>query len=536
VPFLRIENKPSGQYLRILESYRKPDGKSTHRTLYSIGRVDDYTPEQLRSMGVKLFELGGGEVNTLLQGEIREKARYNYGYALVYSKVLKYYGLHNLIARIQRGGKIKFDLYNAVLLMLLERLHDPCSKRSNWFHQEEYLGVAPLELQHIYRALDKLAANSKLIQRQIFQTGRDMFNQQMDVVFYDVTTLYFESEAETEGNLRQKGFGKDGKIGNTQVLFCMLIDKNKNPVGYHIFKGNTFEGHTLEHALKDLKKEYQIDKIIVVADRGMLSKKNILLIEDEGYEFIIGERIRNLPKAIQDPLLKVKDYKHEWIYTDNKNEKIHIKYTTIEYEGKTIIATYSDKRAQKDKHDREEKLETARKLLDEPHLLNKKASRFYLKAETTGKYVLNEDKIKADEVYDGILAIATNNATLSHTEILEQYKQLFKIEQSFRTFKTHLETRPMFHWTNTRIEGHICLCYIAFTLNNFILQKAVAQKLLISEMQLRELLDKMQLSLVEVNEKEVYLRSKPTANETSLLSMLGLKPLPPLAEKSTLAL
>jgi len=536
VPFLRIENKPSGQYLRILESYRKEDGKSTHRTLYSIGRVDDYTPEQLKSMGVKLFELGGGEVKALLQGEAREKARYNYGYAMVYGKVLKHYGLHHIIARIQRKGKLKFDLYNAVLPMLLERLHDPCSKRSNWFHREDYLGIAPLELQHIYRALDKLAAHSKLIQRQIFQTGRDMFNQQMDVVFYDVTTLYFESEVETEGNLRQKGFGKDGKIGNTQVLFCMMIDKNKNPVGYHIFKGNTFEGHTLEHALRDLKQEYQIDKIIVVADRGMLSKNNLSLIEKEGYEFIIGDRIKSLPAAIQEPLLKSKDFKHEWIYTDNNDEKILIKYTTLEYGGKTIIATYSDKRAKKDKYDREEKVEKARKLLKEPNLLNKKAARYYLKQENTSKYVLDEKKIKADAVYDGILAIATNNTTLKHTEILEQYKQLFKIEHSFRTFKSHLEMRPMFHWTNIRIEGHICLCYIAFALNNFILQKALAHKLPISEMQLREALDKMQLSLVDVNEKEVYLRSKPTATETSLLNLLGLKPLPPVAEKSALSL
>jgi transposase len=536
VPFLRIEKKPSGQYLRILESYRKADGKSTHRTLYSIGRMDDYTPEQLRSIGIKLFELGGGEVKALLKGEINEIARYNYGYALVYNKVLKYYGLHNIIARIQRKGKMKFDLYNAVLLMLLERLHDPCSKRSNWFHREEYLGIAPLGLQHLYRALDKLAAHSKPIQRQIFQTGRDMFNQQLDVVFYDVTTLYFESEVETEGKLRQNGFGKDGKIGNTQVLFCLLIDKHKNPVGYQIFKGDTFEGHTLEHALNGLKQEYQIDKIIVVADRGMLSKQNLALIEKQGYEFIIGERIKNLPKVIQEPLLNPKNYQHEWIYTDNNDEKILIKYTSLQHEGKTIIATYSEKRAKKDKHDREEKLKTARKLLDEPALLNKKASRYYLKPQTTSKYVMNEEKIKADEVYDGVLAIATNNSNISHTEILEQYKQLFKIEQSFRTFKTHLEMRPMFHWTDTRIEGHICLCYIAFALNNFVLQKAAEQKLPLSEMQLREILDKMQLSLVQVNEKEVYLRSKPCANETSLLNMLGLKPLPSIAEKSALSL
>ena len=142
-----------------------------------------------------------------------------------------------------------------------------------------------------------------IIQQQIFTTGRNLFNQKLDVVFYDVTTFYFESEVEKEGELRQMGFGKDGKIGNTQILFCMMIDRDKNPIGYRIFKGDTYEGHTFEKALEDLTKQYQIDKIIVVADRGMLSKNNLQITTDKGYEFIIGERLKTLPKAIQNPLL-----------------------------------------------------------------------------------------------------------------------------------------------------------------------------------------------------------------------------------------
>lgn len=536
VPFLRIEKKPSGNYLRIIQSYRNAEGKSAHRILFSMGKVEDYTPEQLRRIGLKLYELSGGEVKSMLDDELREKGRFNYGYALAYGSVMEQYGLHHLFRRMERGSKIKFNLLNTVKLMLLERLHDPCSKRGNWLHQEEYLGIKPVGLHQVYRALDKLSAHQQLIQRQIFQTGRDMFNQKLDVVFYDVTTLYFESETEAEGRLRQKGFSKDGKIGNTQILFCMLIDRDKNPVGYRIFKGDTFEGHTLEHALKDLKREYQIEKIIVVADRGMLSKQNIEHIQEHGYEFILGERIKNLPAAVQQPLLKTEDYRHQWIYTDSHNEQIKIKYTAIQHEGKTIIATYSAKRAAKDKHEREAKLLTAKTLLAQPHLLHKKAARYYLKQETSGSYALNEEKLKADEQYDGILAIATNNTSLQHLEILEQYKQLFKIEHTFRTFKSHLEMRPMFHWTDTRIEGHVCLCYIAFTLQNYVLQKAKARNLPLTENQLRATLDKMQVSLIEHNGKEFYLRSKPAPGEPALLNLLGIKPWLPVIEKSGIAL
>jgi transposase len=535
MPFLRVEKKKSGVYLRILESYRDTDGKSTHRILYSLGKVEDYTPDQLKRIGIKFYELGGGEIKALLEGQIEELARYNYGYVQVFSRALKYYGLDVVIKRIQRSSKVAFNLNNAIMLMLVERLHDPCSKRSNWSNQQEYLGIEPTHLQYLYRSLDKLADNNKLIQRQIFQTGRDLFNQQLDVVFYDVTTLYFESEEEQEGSLRQKGFSKDGKIGNTQILFCMLIDQNKSPIGYRIFKGDTFEGHTFEKALEDLKNEFQIDKIVVVADRGMLSKNNITLVSDRGYEFIIGERIKTLPQSIQKPLLDKSNYKQEWIYTDNEDEKITVKYTSLTHEGKTIIATYSEKRAKKDKADREKKLQTAQTLLKQPGLLKKKASRYYLTATNDHQYTLNNEKIKADEAYDGILAIATNNSTLSHSVILEQYKQLYKIEHTFRTFKSHLEMRPMFHWTDKRIEGHICLCYIAYTLLNFVQQKLIAAKNPISENKLRNILDHMQVSLIQHNTDQVYIRSRPQDEQGILQQKLGIQLLPPIIPKSQIS-
>ncbi len=534
--FLKVERKASGTYLRIAESYRNQSGKPSSRVLYSIGKVEDYTPEQLRHIGVRLFELGGGDVKALLDGEVFEKVRYNYGYVWVLSKAMQHYGLADLLRRVSRKSKLKFDLRAAILLMLVERLHDPCSKRSNWNHRAEYIGLPALSLHHLYRALDGLAKHTRLIQQQIFQTGRDLFNQQLDVVFYDVTTLYFESETEHPDELRQFGFSKDGKIGNTQILFCMLIDRQKNPISYRIFKGNTFEGHTLQSALEDLKTQYHIDKIVVVADRGMLSKNNLEQITTRGYEFIMGERIKSLPQAVQTTLLDLSQYKYEWIYTDHQDQNVVVQYTTLQHEGKTIIATYSDKRAAKDRHDREQKIETANHLLKQPSLIAKKASRFYLTAKGDQQYELNSEKIKSDQAYDGILAIATNNTSLGTADILDHYKQLYKIEHTFRTFKHHLEIRPMFHWTDRRIEGHICLCYIAYTLQHFILQKASQLKTPLTENSLRQMLDAMQLSLLQHNENEIYIRSKPHEQEGALLQLLGIKPLLPLTAKDKLQL
>ena len=527
MPFLRIERKKSGTYLRILESYRKEDGKPTHRILHSLGKLEDYTPEQLRRIGIKLYELGGGNLKSFLKGEIVELGRYNYGYQQIYTKALHHYGLHDVLRRITRKTKITFDLNNAVFLMLLERLQAPVSKLQNFSHQAEYLNFPTIELHHLYRSLDILAKNNELIQQQIYQTGRNLFNNEIDIVFYDVTTFYFQSDIEKENELRQMGFGKDGKIGKTQILFSMMIDKDKNPIGYRIFKGNTFEGATFENALDDLKKKYCIDKVIIVADRGMLSKSNVEKVVTHGYDYVIGERLKSLPKAQKEILLDRKNYKNEWIYLDNQDKKVMVQYTTLEVGDKTIICTYSEKRAKKDKYDRLEKLEKAQKLLKNPSNLKKKASRFFLKATSNEKYELDLNKIENAAKYDGLMAISTNT-TISTTTILDQYKQLYKIEQSFRTFKSHLEVRPMFHWTDARIEGHICMCYMALTMQNWVLSKCNKTKTKVTEKTLRSTLDKMQLSKIQNESNELYLRSKPSALEALIQKAVGVKALPPM--------
>jgi len=537
MPFLKIEQKSSGTYLRITESYRDDEGKTRHRILHNLGKVSDYTPEQLRGISLKLFEIGGGDVRSMLSGTIEELGRYNYGYQQVYKKAFRYYGLDTLLERIRRKHKLSYNFSDAVLLMLLERLQEPCSKRSNYIHQTDYAALEPVYLQHLYRSLDKLADYNELIQTQIFQTGRDIFNLHLDVVFYDVTTLYFESSEESDEEnkqLRKKGFSKDGKVGDTQVLFSMMIDKDKNPVGYQIFKGNTYEGHTLPEAIKVLKQRYAIDKIIIVADRGMMSKVNIEAITGNGFEFIVSDRLKNMPSALQEKLLDINNYQQEWIYTDNDQEQVKIRYTTLSHKGKTIIATYSEKRARKDRYDREKLLAKSSVMIARPELVEKKASRYFLKKKEQQKYELNQERIKDVERFDGFLAISTNNQDLATAEILDQYKQLFKIEHCFRSFKSTLEMRPMFHWTDKRIEGHICLCYMAYTLQHYILQKLQKFPIPITENILREMLDKMQLSLLQHSNEQVYLRSSPQAHETQLQQLLGVKPLPPMLSKGQL--
>ncbi|MEQ9285646.1 MAG: IS1634 family transposase [Cyclobacteriaceae bacterium] len=525
-----IDKKKSGEYIRIVESFRDQQGKPRTRTLYSLGRVDSFSTESLKRMGQRLYELGDGDLKDLLGGSVNEEGRFNYGFLLVYKKVIHYYGLHRIFYRITKQKKLSYSLSEAVLLLLIERLNDPCSKRSSFFHQQEYLGLAPISLQHLYRSLDYLADYSELIQQTIFQTGRDLFNQQLDVVFYDVITFYFESEVEQEGTLRQKGFGKDGKIGTTQVVFAMLIDRYKQPIGYKLYRGGLWEGHTYEQMVASLKKEYQIDNIVLVADRGMLNADNIATTLDKGYEFIMGERLKTLPKNTQSSLLQLDNYRHEWMSTSS--DPIKVRYTVLEYNGRKIIATYSEKRAEKDRKEREEKLRKAELLLKKPAGLKKKAHHYFLKNTEGEKYVIDTEKIKRSEKYDGFLAIAYHAKGVSNEQVLDHYHHLYQIEHSFRTFKGYLETRPMFHWTDKRIQGHICLCYIAYSLLTHLQLRLAKRNTPLSEQKIRDHLGQMQLSLIRQGERYFYLRSKHTETSQKLIGAVSEKPLPDLFPKN----
>lgn len=312
--FLRVEKKKSGSYLRIVETFRESD-KVKHRLLYNLGKVDDYSPETLKRMGMRLYELGGGDLKELLGGSVKELDRHNYGFFQLTSKLLAHYSLDVLFRRIKRNHLLEFSLYDAVLLMLIEWLHDLVSKLSNYHNQHEYLGLKHVGLHHLYQSLDWLLEYSKQIQNNIYLTDRTLFNQTLDGIFYDVTTFCFDSEIEIEGSHRQTEFSKDGKIGKTQIVFSLLIDKDKNPICYRIYSGDTWEVHSFEDAIKDLKNRFQIDKVIVVTDRGMLNSDNLKIIEGNGYEFIVGERLKSLPKAIQKDLVNEENYKDEWTYT-----------------------------------------------------------------------------------------------------------------------------------------------------------------------------------------------------------------------------
>ncbi len=530
--FLRKEIKKSGTYLSICESYRDDAGRVQRRVMRHLGNANDYTSESLERIARQLMEIAKGP--TPEPDNIREISRHNYGFPLVLHQLLRLYDLDVLLRRLGRKHKLRFSLLENLLLMLCDRFNNPLSKLGSYNLQNEYTGLSHgIGLQHIYRTLDYLAVNNDIIQTHIYNRNRNLFNYELDVVFYDVTTFYFDSEVQKEGALRQLGFGKDGKIGKTQILFSLLIDKNKVPIGFQIFKGDKYEGHTFEKAIDKLKAKYNIKRIIVVADSGMLNTDNIALFDKGGtaecFEYIVGDRIKSMSEPAIQHLTNLTNYTTV-IITDSEGKDIPLQYCTYQYKGRTVICTWSESRAKKDKAEREEKIVKAKKMLKQPSNIEKKAKRYFLKNTGQQKYELDQQKIDHQVRFDGFKAIATNVKDVTPQLALEKYKDLYKIEQSFRSFKTYFETRPMFHWTDTRIEGHIVLCYISFCLLTFLQNKCGY-----GEQAIRRLLSKMELSKIVQDGEVLWLRSATSDQEEHLLKTIKLKQLPTAISDATIA-
>ncbi len=278
--------------------------------------------------------------------------------------------------------------------------------------------------------------------------------KQINVVFYDMTSLYFE--AEDEDDLRRIGFSKDGKFQHPQIMLGLLVGKNGYPIGYDIFEGNTFEGKTLLPVLEGIQKRHRFGKPVVIADAAMLSQDNLEQLVCHRYPFIVAARIRNESKLVQDEILR----KCSGLAT---GESIEL----IREDGHRLIVSYSDKRAKKDAYNRERGLRRLRKRLrsgrmTKEHLNNRGYNKF-LKLSGEVSIEIDEAMVAQAARWDGLKGYLTNT-DLSANEVIEAYGQLWHVEKAFRISKTDLRIRPMYHRLRRRIEAHVLIAFVAYTI------------------------------------------------------------------------
>lgn len=345
---------------------------------------------------------------------------------------------------------IKEEMFRHIVIA---RLAYPTSKLKTVDYLYRYQGIR-IEADAVYRFLDKLNERYKETAEQIAFEFTKKTLKDIAVVFYDMTTLYFETE--DEDDLRKIGFSKDGKFQNPQIMLGLLVGQNGYPVGYDIFKGNTFEGHTLIPVLQKIQKKYGFGNPIVVADAALLSKKNLDDLAEENYQFIIGARIKNETEEIKSKILKKAE--------SMKNRDI---FFIRKPDDTKLIVSYSDKRKRKDACNRERGLRKLKERIESGKLtkenINSRGYNKFLSLDGEVKIRIDEDKIKEDKKWDGLKGYITNSK-ISSKKIIENYRHLWQIEKAFRISKTDLRVRPIYHYKQKRIESHICIAFVAYAI------------------------------------------------------------------------
>lgn len=347
---------------------------------------------------------------------------------------------------------IGFNQINEELFrhLVIARLAYPLSKLKTAEYLYRYQGVT-VNIDTIYRFLDKL--NDKLkpqVEQIAFAHTRKVLNDNISVVFYDMTTLYFE--ASDEDDLRKTGFSKDGKHENPQIFIGLLVGLGGYAIGYDIFEGNIYEGHTLIPFIDKISAKFNLNKPIIIADAGLLSNENIKALDSMGYEYIIGGRLKNESATVKAQILE-QEYIDGTVRCYNKQNNTK------------LIVHYSKSRAAKDAYNRKRGLSRLEKQIKAGKLtkssINNKGYNKYLKL--TGEVTIEIDyaKYKNDNQWDGLKGYVTNSK-LTDQQVLENYKNLWHIEKAFRMSKTDLRIRPIYHRLRNRIEAHICLSFTAY--------------------------------------------------------------------------
>jgi transposase len=392
--------------------------------------------------------------------------------------------------------------------LVLCRLVYPGSKLKTVDYFRQHLNLE-VSVYTIYRFLDELESGlKKQIEDISFDYTKKVLRGNIGVVFYDMTTLYFE--ASEEDDYRVTGFSKDGKHQHPQIMIGLLISSQGYPIGYKIFEGNTSETKTLIPVLESFQERFDLDKPIIIADAALLSQKNIDALRDGEYEYILGGRIKNEKDVIKEKILKLEIEEGKPRELSSPNGR--------------LIVTYSSKRAHNDKRNREKGLRRLEKKVNSGKLskkhINNRGYNKYLKLTGNLTISIDYEKFQADAQWDGLKGYVTNTS-LSKNKVVEHYGQLWHVEKAFRISKTDLRIRPVYHRLKRRIEAHISICFAAYAIYKELERLIKKNKIILSpEKAIENIKEIRQLKYTLPKSKEFKVKLlKPSTIQSDLLDM-----------------
>jgi len=492
----KMKQKNTGRtYLSIVEGYRdKETRKSKSRTIQSLGYLDELVedyPDPIKHFEKIIEEMklkkADEEVDVSVKYKSSEKLsvgtnnRKNFGYA-AFSSIYHTLEIDKFLINRQRSTKIEANTNHMMKLLVNSRLLEPGSKKKAYDNRDQFFEKTNYSLDDVYRSLSFFNEKGNELQLWINDRIKENYGRDTSLVYYDVTNYYFESDKEDD--FRRKGVSKEHRP-NPIVQMGLFMDTNGIPITYDLYAGNTNDCLTYRPTFSRMKKEFNLGKVIVVADKGMNTGDNMNYTLSANDGFVFSQTARGANKELKNFIKN--DEGFEWIGKDYKWKErlypteINVTMASGKKKKKTIdvkqVVFYSEKYAKKARHERAKAIDKAKKIMTSPSSYNRATTHGaagYIKNLTfvkeTGEIAdanaltLNEQKIKDQEALDGYYVLVTSEYEKSASEIIEIYRGLWKIEESFKVTKSDLESRPVFVSTDEHIKAHFLTCFIALVI------------------------------------------------------------------------
>ena len=488
--FFRVKKSGPRQYLQIVEN-RWEDGASRQRVVATLGRLDQLEAsgalEGLLRSGAR-FADAAAVLTAHANGDAPTVDTRIVGPPLIFERLWEETGCRATIEAALGGRRFGFAAERAIFLTVLHRLNGAGSDRAadKWHQAYDLQGVDALELHHLYRAMAWLGeplpdpqqadatpyaprCTKDRIEEQLFARRRDLFSH-LELVFFDTTSLYFEGAG--GDTLGQYGKSKDHRPDGFQMVVGVVMDGTGQPLCCELWPGNTSDRASLVPVARRLQRRFGVQRVCIVADRGMISEGTVQTLEDEGWGYILGARMRQ-QKDVRDRVL-ARPGRYQVVHPERqqRQDPSPLKVKEVWLEERRYVICLNEEQARKDAHDRDAILAHLRAQLrqGDRSLVGNKGYRTFLRSDGEG-FVVDEQRLADEARYDGKWVLATNT-NLDAAELALKYKQLWMVEELFRTAKSLLRTRPIFHKRDETIRGHVFCSFLAL-----VLRKALQDRL-----------------------------------------------------------
>ena len=489
--YIRITKSPTSKNSKVylIEGYRDERGKSKQRIVKKYGNLDELEaidPGILDKLRQEAKEMDLNEVTVELSLKQRNGTNgpdLNYGYFFL-EALYEQLQVPAFFKNLSSQRKNEVDLNELLKLLVFSRILDPASKKATWENQSNFFQPFRIEKNSVYRGLSSMSEIKEDLQAFLHKQVSASYSRDCSLVFYDVTNYYFEIDEEDD--VKKVGMSKQ-KQTTPIIQMGLFIDSNGLPICYKLFPGNTADTSTLIPIVNEMKLRYSLGRVILTADKGLNSGKNLAHLVKRGDGYIVSQKIRGTGKAFINQVLEEEGYEYNKSRTFKVKSFLRDQFVkdesgeTVELNEK-VVCFWSKDYDDREKHKREDLEKKLNTYLNDPSKYNA-SNRFGLKKYLTLTHVNEEtgviEKIKPhlefdqkkyaqDQELDGYYVIISSEVGLSNDAIIEKYRGLWKIEESFKVLKSDLEGRPVFVKRNDRVEGHFLICYMALLLSRIL--------------------------------------------------------------------